>query len=195
MKELYIYGASGHGKVIFDVASSLDYKILGFIDDTKGGKFLGQKIYKPAELPKSANIFLAIGDNKHRKELSQKLGNSFSFPSLIHPSATISSSATIKTGTCIMPNVVVNSCAKIGEFCILNTACVIEHDCVIGNFTHIGGNSYLAGNVKVGNECFLGFNSGVRQGLKIADGVTLGAGAVTVKDLNEKKVYIGVPAK
>ena len=38
-KSIYIYGASGHGKVIVDIALDSGYKEVIFIDDNKGLKF------------------------------------------------------------------------------------------------------------------------------------------------------------
>ena len=33
MDKIYIYGASGHGKVVLDIVSNSDIEIGGFIDD------------------------------------------------------------------------------------------------------------------------------------------------------------------
>jgi hypothetical protein len=66
--ELYIYGASGHGRVVYDVASRLGYNIKGFIDDDKNKRELLNLPVLPLEklYKKSFQIALGIGDNKNR---------------------------------------------------------------------------------------------------------------------------------
>ena len=147
--KIYIYGASGHGQVVADIARICGYEEIIFLDDKKGLKF-------DENLPK-ADIIIAIGDNKTRKNLQNKVVNcGFKIVSLIHPNAVISSFAKIGKGVVVMSNVVINAKATIGNGVILNTACVIEHECEIGDFVHISPNSSLAGNVKVGELTHIG---------------------------------------
>ncbi|MGP1560944.1 MAG: NeuD/PglB/VioB family sugar acetyltransferase [Helicobacteraceae bacterium] len=197
MKDLYIYGTGGHAKVVFDIASALGYNVCAFLDDAKTGEFLGRRIVDLSALSDGANVFVAIGDNKIRwQKFASLKAAGFALPSLIHPSAVVSSSASIGAGTCLMPLVVVNFGASIGAACILNTACVVEHDCRVGDFTHIAGRAYLAGAVSVGAGSFLGLASGAIQSVKIAPGVTLAAGAIAVRDLTQAGgIYKGIPAK
>ncbi len=209
MKDLYIYGTGGHAKVVFDLASALGYNVCAFLDDAKTGEFLGRRIVAPSAprafgdlkdpsaSSEQASVFVAIGDNKIRwQKFASLKAAGFALPSLIHPSAVISPSAVIGDGTCVMPLAVVNSSATIGKACVLNTACVVEHDCRVGDFTHIAGRAYLAGGVSVGDGAFLGLASGAIQGVKIAPGVTLAAGAIAVRDLTQAgEIYKGIPAK
>ncbi|MCW1359722.1 UDP-N-acetylbacillosamine N-acetyltransferase [Campylobacter sp. US33a] len=189
-KKIYIYGASGHGLVCADVAMSLGYEECIFLDDNKGKKF-------ESSLPKY-DIFVAIGDNKIRKKIYEKLlQNGFKIVNLIHKSAIISQSADIKenAGILIMPLVVVNAKAKIEKGVILNTSSVIEHECVVGEFSHVSVGAKCAGNVKIGKNCFLGINSCVLPNLSLADDSILGGGATLIKDQFEKGIFVGVPAK
>lgn len=189
--KLYIYGASGHGLVCADIARSLGYEELIFIDDdeNKGLKF-------EPNLPKF-DIFIAIGDNKTRKQISQKVQKcGFNCISLIHSSAIISPSACIsKSNVVIMPNVIVNAKAKIEDGVILNSGCVVEHECFVGEFSHISVGAKLAGNVSIGKECFLGVGSCVLPNLSLCDEAVLAAGAVMIKNIEQKGVFAGVPAK
>lgn len=43
--------------------------------------------------------------------------------------------------------------------------------------------------VTIGPYCFLGVNSTIRDGIKIAKECVIGAGAVILKDTQEKEVY------
>jgi len=53
----------------------------------------------------------------------------------------------------------------------------------------------IGGRVSVAPRCFLGASSSIRQGLHIAEGSTIGMGAVVVKEVSVPGVYIGNPAK
>lgn len=188
-KQIYIYGASGHGLVCGDVALTMGYEECIFLDDKKGVKW-------NENLPK-ADIFIAIGDNFIRHKLSQKVQEAgFNLVNLIHPSAIISPSVRLeKEGILIMPNVVINAKATIQKGVILNTACVIEHECFVGEFSHISVGAKLAGNARVGKFCLLGVSSAVLPNLSICDEVILGGGALCHQNITQKGVYIGVIAR
>ncbi|AXX86649.1 sugar O-acyltransferase [Malaciobacter marinus] len=192
MKELYIYGASGHGLVVADIARDNGYENIIFIDDGKNKYPTFEDIKKTNNIP----IAFGIGSNAIRAKLFEKVHNSgFKIISLIHPSSIISSSATIGKGTVIMPNVVVNAKATIGEGAILNTSCVIEHECVIDDFVHISPNVALAGDVKVGKYTHIGIGSNVIQGIIIGNHTVIGAGSIVVKNINNFKKAYGNPCR
>ncbi|QKG29836.1 acetyltransferase [Campylobacter sp. RM16187] len=191
--EIYIYGCSGHGAVVADIAAECGYEKIWFLDDVK---FDGKNILKFSPELKKADVIIAIGDNNTRKKLQdvvQKAG--FNVVSLIHPSAVISSSAKICCGVVIMPRAVVNAHAIIKQGAIINTAAVVEHDCVIGEFAHISPNVALAGGVKVGDLSHVGIGSSVIQNIKIGANSVIGAGSVVVRDIEENVVAYGIPAK
>lgn len=192
MNKIYIYGASGHGLVVADVARACGYKEIIFIDD-------GNNKYQPfcdIKMNNNIPIALAIGDNKIRKKLFDKVVNSnFEIVSLIHPSAILSSSVFIDIGTVLMPNVVVNANSKIGKGVILNTSSVIEHDNTIEDFVHISPNVALAGNVTVGQFTHIGIGSNVIQGLNIGKNNIIGAGSVVVNHIENNKLCFGNPCK
>lgn len=186
--KIYIYGNSGHGQVVAEIASLCGYKEIVFLDDNKGLKF-------DPNLPK-ADIIIAIGDNKTRQILQKKVENyGFNLVSLIHPSSIISKSAKIGKGSVIMPLVVINTKAKIGDGVILNSGCIIEHECEISDFCHISPKASLAGNVKIGNLTHIGIGSCVIQNIKIGKNVVVAAGGVVVRNLEDNGVFMGIPAK
>lgn len=190
-KNIYIYGASGHGFVCADVARSNGYDGIIFLDDVK------KEYLKFDESLEKFDIFIAIGDNKTREKLYEKVLNcGFNVVNLIHPSAIISPSACIEQGgVLIMPNVVVNAKAVVGKGAILNTSCVVEHECKIGEFTHISVGAKLTGNVKIGKRSFLGVNSCILPNLSLADDSILAAGALLSKNADKSGIYIGLPAR
>lgn len=192
MKSIYIYGASGHGFVVADIAKTCGYDNIIFVDDGENKYPNFEDIKKLNEIP----ITFGIGNNNIRAKLFERVQNSgFNIVSLIHPNSTISSSVTIGKGTVIMPNVVVNAKAIIGNGVILNTSCVVEHDCIIDNFVHISPNVALAGDVKVGKLTHLGIGSCVIQGLTIGENTIIGAGSIVVKNIGNFNKAYGNPCR
>lgn len=192
-KSIYIYGASGHGLVVADVAKSCGYENVIFIDDDKNK---GYKTFDDIKENRDYHIAFGIGNNQIREKLYKKVRkNGFAIPTLIHPSSIISSSARIEEGTVIMPNVVVNAKAYIGKCVILNSSCVVEHESIIGDFVHISPKVAIAGDVKIGNFTHIGIGSSVIQCLEIGKNSIIGAGSVVVKNIADFKKAYGNPCK
>ncbi|WP_263833684.1 acetyltransferase [Sulfurospirillum oryzae] len=190
MKSIYIYGASGHGLVVADIAKANGYTNIIFIDD-------GDNAYQTFEEIKNKNdipLALGIGSNKIRKSIYKKaIQYGFDVITLVHPSAIISTSTKIDAGTVVMPNVVVNACSSIGKGVILNTACVIDHENIIEDFVHISPNVALAGNVIVNSNTHIGIGTSVIQGLIIGENCIIGAGSVVVKNIAKNYLAYGNP--
>jgi len=192
MKSIYIYGASGHGLVVADMAKACGYKKIIFIDDGDNQYPAFKDIRHTKDIP----IALGIGNNAIRKKLLLKIKtDGFTVATLIHPSAIISSSVTIEAGTIIMPNVVINANSKIGCGVILNSASIIEHENTIEDFVHISPNVALAGNVTIKKESHIGIGSCVIQEINIGKNTMIGAGSVVIEDIGNKKVAVGNPCQ
>ena len=205
IKELAIVGASGHGKVIADIAEQLGYTV-NFYDDAYPSKTqiehwpihgtcadLIALNNKNATL--SNDLVVAIGNNEIRQQKIQLLQQSgFNLITLIHLRAIISQYAEIAPGTVIFAGAVINAFAKVGFGCIINTAAVIEHDSIIGDFTHICPNVALAGGVAVGRKSWVGIGSQVKQLITIGDNCVIGAGSTVVKNIPDNVTAFGSPA-
>ena len=83
----------------------------------------------------------------------------------------------------------------IGDFVFLNMESMICHDGIVGDFSTLAPRATMAGNVKVGAGCYLGISSTCIQGIELGDGVTVGGGAMVVKDIPAGLTVVGVPAK
>lgn len=191
-KSIYIYGSSGHGLVVADIAMACGYNDIIFVDDGEND-FLS---FEDIKLKNNIPIALAIGANDTRKFLFEKvLDFNFDLVTLIHPSSIISPSVSIGLATVVMPNVVINAGSKIGKAVILNSSCLIEHENTINDFAHISPNVALAGNVYIGESSHIGIASSVIQGISIKENCIIGAGSVVVKNISNNKLAYGNPCK
>jgi len=195
IKKLAIYGKSGHAKVIREIALLNGYNEFIFIDDDTSKKdVISYEYFKSLDL--DIEVIIAIGNNVIREKIYQQLSeDDYAHALLIHPSAQISTSASISEGSVVMAGVIVNAEAKIGKAVILNSACIIEHDNQIEDFVHISPNVALAGDVKVKKSTHIGIGASVIQGVTIEENVIVGAGSVVIRDISKNQVVAGVPAK
>lgn len=193
---MYLYGASGHSKVILDILLEHNYSVIAVLDDAPRVEFLsGIPVLLPSEV--TINEFdtalISIGNNNIRKKIAATF--KASFIAVAHPSACISKSATLGTGSVVMANAVVNASAVVGDHCIVNSGAIVEHDCELANFVHVSPNAALAGGVKIGEGSHVGIGASVIQGVTIGKWVTIGAGTVVLKDIPDYAVVVGNPGR
>lgn len=197
MKTLAIIGASGHGKVIADIAKKNGYTNIVFFDDN-------EDIHKCGSYPvtgKSAeartfagDIVVGIGNAAIRKKIQETIPVE-KLVTLIHPDAVIAEDVVIGAGTVVMAGVVINSGVQVGKGCIINTCSSVDHDSILGDYVHIAVGSHLCGTVLVGSETWIGAGATVSNNVAICSECIIGAGAVVVKDIKKLGTYIGIPAK
>ena len=200
--KLLIIGASGHGKVVADIALKMNrWQHISFLDDDENiTSALGIKVVgKSADAfnyIKEYDIFVAVGNNVTRERIQEQLKiRGASVPVLVHPSVILGERVELGSGTVVMPGVVINCCTQIGKGCIVNTGATIDHDNVIEDYVHISPGVNIAGTVKVGKGTWLGIGSTVSNNVNITSCCKLGAGAVAVKDIIEPGTYVGVPVR
>jgi len=200
--KLIIIGASGHGKVVADVAIKMNkWQSISFLDDdesikTSMGLDVIGKTTDAFRDKDEADFFVAIGSNATREKIQEKLiDEGLNVVSLIHPSAVIGTDVEIGIGTAVMAGVVINSSTRIGKGCIINTSSSLDHDNAIEDYVHISPGVNMAGTVKVDKGSWIGIGSVVSNNVNICSGCKVGAGAVVVKDITEPGTYVGVPVR
>ena len=191
---MYLYGASGHGKVVYDIVKACGVEVIAFIDKSPKTEFLGVKVMDEQSFQSAGEkVIISIGDNKTRRILAQKLKASFG--KAIHPSAIVASSVQIGSGTVVMHGAIIQADTIIGEHVIINTGSTIDHDCSLGDFVHVGPGANLCGNIQVGECTLIGAGSTVTPGRKIGSNCIVGAGTVIINDIPDGAVVVGNPGR
>lgn len=201
MKKLIIIGAGGHGKVVSSIAMQTKrFDEIYFVDDHFTGSvndidIIG-KIDCIRNFKGSHEFFVAIGNNKIRKKITDELLESnYLLATLSHQNTVISDSVEIGKGTVIMPGVIINNDAQIGSGCIINTNTVVEHDCIIGDFVHLSPSVTIAGTTKIGNSSWIGTNATLINNLTVGENVIVGASGLVIDNLESNATYVGIPVK
>lgn len=130
MKNIAIFGAGGFGREVKTIIDAINkqipntYNFIGFYDDgikkdtvVNGFPVLGG-VEDFNNVISDLELVIAIGDSAVKKKIIEKIDNEFiSFPSLIHPKASISSDD-----------------VKLGKGCIICEGTIITCNIIIGNF-------------------------------------------------------------
>lgn len=198
----FVFGASGHGKVVADAIERAGGRIVFFVDDdpNKTGQLLfGYEVVdREVLLARRFDVdygVVAVGDNSIRARIADWMeSNHFEFGTVVHPCATIARGVSIGRGTVVFASAVINSDVRVGEHSIINTASSIDHDCVLGDVVHVAPGVRLCGGVSVGDHSLLGVGSVVLPGRNIGASAVVGAGAVVNRDVRPATSVVGVPA-
>lgn len=193
---MYLYGASGHAKVILEILEASGIKVNALFDDNPDiTSLVGYEVLGPLnqqDLPDGLFI-VSIGNNALRKKVATSYD--MNFATAIHPSATLSKRCNIGEGTVIMGHSIVNADTVIGKHAIINTAASVDHDCVLEDYVHISPNATLSGGVTVGEGAHVGSGAVIIPNIRIGKWAMIGAGAVVFKDVPDYATVVGNPGK
>jgi sugar O-acyltransferase (sialic acid O-acetyltransferase NeuD family) len=211
-KKIIILGTGGNCIDILDTLNSIneskqrgDYECAGFLDDNEqnwGKAYYGVLALGPLNsAPKYSDHFFVNGigspANFWRKRAIISSANipDERFEVIIHPSASVSSTAQLGYGTVVFQNVTITSNVKIGKHVIVLPNSVISHDAVIGDYTCIAGGVCISGGVTIGHSCYLGTHSAIIGNVNIGNYCMIGMGSVVLDNVDENRVVVGNPAR
>lgn len=191
--KVFLYGASGHAKVVMDIVRKAYYDVPCLIDDNPAiTELAGLPVVHSAE--GLSPIIVTIGDCQIRRKIVEKLGER-EYVTVIHPCAIKADDVKLGYGTVVMAGAILNPYAEIGNHCIVNTGASLDHDVKIGDFVHVAPHCTLCGEVEVGEGTWIGAGTTVIQGIHIGKDCFIGAGSVVVKDIPDNCLCYGNPAR
>jgi len=189
---MYLYGASGHAKVIIDILEASGVRVDGLIDDNPNINQLQGSPVRHTFTGESP-LIISIGNNKIRKRVAERLQTSYG--KAIHPSAILSPTAKIGDGTVVMQGTIIQADAKIGKHCIINTGASVDHESVIGDYVHVSPHATLCGNVHVGEGSWIGAGTTIIPNLNVGKWCVIGAGSVITEDIPDRVLAYGNPCR
>ena len=199
---MYLYGASGHAKVILDILKACDIKMEGLIDDNPSvNELMGFPVFH--HRLDLHPVIVSIGNCATRRKVVEQIAEALHatpfdaavFGTAVHPSAIVSETAHIGVGTVVMQGAIIQTCTQIGRHCIVNTGAKIDHECVIGDYVNIDSGVTLCNNVTVGDNTWIGPGSTIIQGIHIGNHVIINAGSVVDQDIPNECIVYGNPNK
>ena len=142
------------------------------------------------------NAILRIDGNRERIAMFEALNiPDDRLASFVHPLAYVAPSVQLGAGTIIMPQVAMSPGSKLGKGTIMMVGATMGHDNEVGEFCHIAAQACVGSCLHIGKGVHIGLNATVRENLTIGDYATLGCGAVLTKNMGEKEIWAGNPAR
>ncbi len=207
MKHLYIIGARGFGREVYNLFMQCkedlgNIECKGFLDD-KIDALDGYMGYPPIvssvedyEVQPDDVFVCALGDVKYKKLYVEKiLAKGGIFVSLIHPGVQIGLNTKIGRGCIVRTECNISCDITIGDFVTIMGYSVLGHDCIVKDWAHLGAYSFLGGFSEVGESATL--HPGVRllPHTKVGSNAIVGAGSVVLRNVKPRVTVFGVPAK
>jgi sugar O-acyltransferase (sialic acid O-acetyltransferase NeuD family) len=182
-----------------------DVEVVGLIDDVleNAGRRVGELsvIGTRGDLSRLAaqgveGVVLGFGAAEGRDAVVRAIeAAGLALPTLVHPSASISRSATLAAGVQVLPQVSIGPNARIGRSVLVNTGAIVEHDVTVADFAVINPGAVLTGRVTVGQSGEIGAGAVVLPDIEIGASAIVGAGSVVTHPVCGGETVIGVPAR
>lgn len=138
----------------------------------------------------SLEFYVAEGKGSSRYEVATAVRRGFGqdartcFPTFVHHTAVVSSSASIESGCFIGPHSVVHTHVSIGEFVLLTNHVIIEQDCTICDFATLHSSSALLEGAKISSFTTVGAHALVKEQCSItAPHTVVDTGAVVAENI------------
>jgi sugar O-acyltransferase (sialic acid O-acetyltransferase NeuD family) len=203
-RPLIIVGAGMHGRIVLDIAKTLDVEVAGFLDDTReaGSPVDDRTVLGPIarfaddELLGRHEFIVAIGNNLARRRFADQIrARGGALARLIHPSCWLSPTATIGAGTVLVGANMVFSAARIGNDVLVDPDATIGAESSIEDGVYLCPGCHLASHVTCREDSFIGIGAVATPYTVIGRRAIVGAGAVVLRDVPDGKLAVGNPAK
>ena len=148
---ILILGRGGFGTQLNDWLMDEGWGSADFLDDNAPDAVGGLRDYvDPAILKRGRPAFVALGDNKLRVELLQKVAAAgYSTPVFISDAASVSPSAVLEPGCIILPQAYVGADAHLGVGCIVNAGAIVDHNAHLGRGVHVAPGGIVKASAEV----------------------------------------------
>lgn len=197
---LAIYCAGGLGREMIALARSINrWEAILFVDDVvEQREIAGAMVLRFSEAERhrgNIEFVIANGEPKAREMLYQKIkaadypmttligAGCYILPDTEIGEGCVLYSGGISTGVKIACNSLINANVIIGHDTVISEHCVVSANCFIGGFTHIDKLVYVAPGALI------------KDRVHVASQAIISLGAVVLRNVREKAIMVGNPAK
>jgi sugar O-acyltransferase (sialic acid O-acetyltransferase NeuD family) len=208
--DLVLVGSGGFGRETAEavralISAGIPWRLLGFIDDDPGqaGKVIdGTPVLGGREeLKRLPDARVVVCTGRPGNYVSRpRIVSELDLPAeryaiIVHPSAAVSSSSFVGPGTVLLAHTALTAAVRVGSHVAVMPHVTLTHDDIIGDFATLASRCALGGGVQIGHCAYVGAGALIGQQLVIGDLALVGMGAVVTKDVPDRQVWAGVPAR
>ncbi len=202
-----IIGAGTYGEVYLAYLQEAGVDVIGFLDDDPkydGQEVRGIPVFGAIKLLHSLKethgvdaVYCPLGNNKLRVEflsLARDLG--YETPNYIHPSVLISPDVSIGKGVYILLGTTIMPHTIIKDFVMISMGVHLAHHNVLEEGVFLSTGCNFGASIHAHKYAYCGISSTIMTGIhELGEDCLVGAGAVVIKDVPDRAVVAGVPAK
>lgn len=206
MKSIII-GAGTYGEVYLAYLQEAGVNIVGFLDDDP--KFTSQSVrgvpvlgpISKLETLRTTHgieaVYCPLGNNKLRvKFLTKAKELGYKIPNYIHPSVIISPNVTIGEGVYVLLGTTIMPHTVIKDYVMISMGVHLAHHCVLDEGVFLSTGCNFGASIHARKYAYCGISSTIMTGIhELGEDCLIGAGAVVIRDVPERAVMAGVPAK
>lgn len=210
MKSLVIVGAGGFGRETLDVIAAINrdmptWNVVGVLDDSPSASNLGRlgdrEVKHIGGLVEVSNwdpihFVLGVGSPPVRDRLASRLeGWGHRAATIVHPRAVVGSRSVVAEGTVVCSGAQISTNVSLGRHVHVNPNATVGHDAQVHDYVSINPGAVISGEVLIASHALVGAGAVILQGLRVGHGATVGAAACVTKDVRDRAVVAGVPAR
>lgn len=200
---IILIGAGGHAQSCIDVIEQHGhYQIAGLVGlpEEEHAKHLGYTVIaSDNDLPELIKDYqyavISVGQIQSpdiRMRLYQRANQlGFVLPTILAPTAYVSTHANVGPGTMVMHGAIINAGARVGNNCIINSRVLIEHNASVDDFCHISTGVIINGEVSIGAGSFIGSACVIKESVAIGKCCVIGMGLAVRHDQRDYTVFTG----
>lgn len=202
-----IIGAGTYGEVYLAYLQEAGVNVVGFLDDDS--KYTNQnvrnipvigpitKLETLKETDGVEAVYCPLGNNMLRvKFLSMARRLGYKTPNYIHPSVIISPNVSIGEGVYVLLGTTIMPHTIIKDFVMISMGVHLAHHSVLDEGVFLSTGCNFGASIHAFRYAYCGISSTIMTGIhELGEDCLIGAGAVVIRDVPDRAVVAGVPAK
>ncbi len=208
MKKLVIFGTAEIAKLAhYYFLNDSDYQVVAFtVDDVFAVEkdFLGlplvpfsqvANLFKPRDVQMHVALSYSRLNRLRQEKYNQAKKAGYTLASYVCSKSAIWPDLDVGDNCFILENQIIQPTVKIGNNVMIWSSNHIGHGSIVHDHAYISSHVVIAGHCRIGERCFLGINSSIKDFTNIGEDSFVGMSASVTKDIEAGSVVVGASSE